>query len=298
MSALIDLADRSDQDFALTGHVCVLRAFLSEDQSSCREVRSLDDPYEVLNVAFRLVYKLDTCVDRLSEIVRRYRGRHSYGDTVGSVDQEIRYSRWEYYRLLFLSVVVVHEVDGVLLDISDHLQRERGHPRFCISRSRCSVAVDRTKVAVAVYERIPRGEVLSHFDHGLIYGAVSVRVVFTHDLTDDTRRFLVRLIRCDAERVHAVQNPPVNRLEPVSDIRERTADYDAHRIVDIRILHLIVYLVLDYGAFIFYNICHYYIPVVLIVSAKCVPQEAVDPRCAIEQAPSCEINAFILTATP
>ena len=79
-----------------------------------------------------------------------------------------------------------------------------------------------------------------------------MRVIFTHYFTDDTRRFLVRLVRGDAKRMHAVQDPPVNRLESVSDIRKSTSYDNAHRIVDIRILHLIVYLVLNYVAVIHY----------------------------------------------
>ena len=256
VSVLLDLAYGSYEDFALTGEISFPCGLLSEDHCSCREVRSLDYIDKLVDVAVRLVDELDTCVDSLAEVVRRDRCRHTYGDTVRAVDQEVRYSGWEYYRLLLLAVVVVHEIDGVLLDVSDHLQRERRHPCFGVSRSSSPIAIDRAKVAVAVDKRIPRGEVLRHFDHGFVDGTVSVRMVLTHYLTDDTRRFLVRLVRCDAEGVHAVQDPPVYRLESVSDIRKSTADYDAHRIVDIRVLHLIVYLVFYDRAF-FYLFFHF-----------------------------------------
>ena len=58
----------------------------------------------------------------------------------------------------------------------------------------------------------------------------------------------MRLVRCDAEGMHSVQDPSVDRFQTIPDIRQSTSDDDTHRIVDIRILHLIVYLVLDYFA--------------------------------------------------
>ena len=75
-----------------------------------------------------------------------------------------------------------------------------------------------------------------------------MRVVFTHYFADDTRRLLMRFVRCDAEGVHAVQDTPVYRLESVAHVRKSTSYDYAHRVVDIRVFHLVVYLVLDYVA--------------------------------------------------
>ena len=105
----------------------------ADDRCAGRKIRSFDDPDKIINVAVRLINQPYTGIDRFTKIMRRNRGCHSNGDTVRSVDQEVRNSGWEYYRLLLLTVVVVHKIDGVLFDVSDHLQRKRRHSCFGIS---------------------------------------------------------------------------------------------------------------------------------------------------------------------
>ena len=92
VSVLLDLAYGSYEDFALTGEISFPCGLLAEDHCSCREVRSLDYIDKLVDVAVRLVDELDTCVDSLAEVVRRDRCRHTNGDTVRAVDQEVRYS--------------------------------------------------------------------------------------------------------------------------------------------------------------------------------------------------------------
>jgi len=66
-----------------------------------------------------------------------------------------------------------------------------------------------------------------------------VRVVLTHHLADDARRFPVRLPRDDPEFVHPVEDPALNRLQPIADVGDRPAADDAHRVVDVGLLHLL-----------------------------------------------------------
>ncbi len=63
------------------------------------------------------------------------------------------------------------------------------------------------------------GEVLRHAYDGVIHRTISVRVVFTDDIADDTRRLLVRFIPVIAQFMHGKQHTPVNGLQAVAHIR-------------------------------------------------------------------------------
>jgi hypothetical protein len=39
--------------------------------------------------------------------------------------------------------------------------------------------------------------------------------------------------------VHRVEDAPVDRLQPVAHVRERPAGDDGHRVIDVRLFHLV-----------------------------------------------------------
>ena len=65
-----------------------------------------------------------------------------------------------------------------------------------------------------------------------------MRVVVTHDVADDAGTLHVAAVGTVAAVVHREQDLAVYRLEPVAHVRQRPADDDAHRVVEVRPLHL------------------------------------------------------------
>jgi hypothetical protein len=63
-------------------------------------------------------------------------------------------------------------------------------------------------------------------------------VVVTHDVTDDAGALDVAAVGAEAGVVHRVQDLAVHRLEAVPHVRQRPPDDDAHRVVEVRALHL------------------------------------------------------------
>ena len=64
-----------------------------------------------------------------------------------------------------------------------------------------------------------------------------MRMIFTHRIADDTGTFSVRLVGTVVQFTHGVEDSSLYRLEAVSYIRKSSGRNDAHRVVDIRILH-------------------------------------------------------------
>ena len=149
-------------------------------------------------------------------------GCHAYRNTAGAVDDQIREAGRKYAWFLLFTVIVVIHVYRVLVEVSDHFQSDLRHSGFGITHGGCTVSVHRAEVAVSVNQHTAHVPGLSHVYHGTVDRAVTVRVVFSHRITDDTRTLSVRLVRCIAHLVHRVQNSSLYRLQSVSYIGKRS----------------------------------------------------------------------------
>ena len=64
-----------------------------------------------------------------------------------------------------------------------------------------------------------------------------MRVILTHDFTDDVGALAVASSRAQTRLVHAVENAAVHRLQAVADIRQRAVDDNAHGIAQVAVFH-------------------------------------------------------------
>ncbi len=65
---------------------------------------------------------------------------------------------------------------------------------------------------MTVHQHIPHGPFLGHIHQSAVNGAVSVGMIFTHGITDDTGALSVGLVRTIIQFRHGIQNPPLYRL--------------------------------------------------------------------------------------
>ena len=165
-------------------------------------------------------------------------GRHTDRDTLAAVDQQVREAAWQHMGFLGRLVKVRVPVNRVLLNVGEHLARHLGHPGLGITVGGRGVAVNRTKVALAVNQRIPQAEILRQADHRVIHARVAVRVEGTQHRADGIGRFPVGVAGVVAADVHRIQDAPVHRLQAVAHIGQRAGDDDRHRIVQERGLNL------------------------------------------------------------
>ena len=100
------------------------------------------------------------------------------------------------------------------------------------------VIAGRAEVALALDERIAQRPRLGEPDEGVVDRAVAVRVVTAHDVADDAGALVEAAVGPVAAVVHRVEHAPVHRLEPVAHVGQRARHDDAHRVVEVRPLHL------------------------------------------------------------
>ena len=115
-----------------------------------------------------------------------------------------------------------------------------GEADLGVTHGGSGVAIHGTEIALAIDKQIAQAERLRHAHHGVVHRTVAVRVVFTDDVTNDTGRLLVRLVPVVAEFVHGEQDAPMHRLQTVAGVWQGAPHDDRHRVVEIRLAHLVL----------------------------------------------------------
>ena len=209
------------------------------DDAGGREIRARDVLHQGGDREARIVDQRDARRHDLAEVVRRNVGGHADRDAGGAVDQQVRHARRQDDRLFLLAVVVVDEVDGLLVDVREQLRGQRRHAALGVPVGGRRVAVDRAEIALPVHQLVAHREVLRHAHQRVVGRGVAVRVVFTEHVADHARALHVRARRDVIAFLHREQDAPVHRLQSVADVGQGAPDDDAHRIVEIRLAHLV-----------------------------------------------------------
>ena len=237
----LDICHRTDLDLSASGAVGFRDSLSAEDHGSRRKIRSLYDLADIvqsrLPVLDPVVNDLVNSADNLPQIVGRNVGRHADGDSGGSVHQKVRESAGKHCRFFLRLIKVRCKVHRILVDVGEHLHGDLAETGLGITHGRSAVTVHRTEVSVAVHQRIAEIPLLCHVDQGAVDGGITMRMIFTHRIADDTGALSVRLVGSVVQLDHGIKDPPLNRLQTIPDIRQRTGGNDAHGIVDVGLLH-------------------------------------------------------------
>src|SRR6266850_2456630 len=236
---LLGVRLRAQRDAAAAGRVRLANAAGAVDVAGGREVWPRHHLGQPLDRRAGFVHQHHERVHDLAQVVRRNVGGHADGDAGRAIDEQVRNARRQNDRLLLVLVVVRDQVDGVLVDVGQQLVGDPRHAGFGVAHGRRRIAVDRAEVPLPVDERIAQREVLDHPHERLVDRRVAVRVELAHAVADDARGLLVAAVPHQAEELHRVQHAAMHRLQTVADVRQRASDDDGHRVVQVRLPHLL-----------------------------------------------------------
>ena len=237
---LFDDRLRAHHDAAAARVLIVGDAGATVDVTAGREVGAAHDRPQGRTVEFRVVDHGDHGGHDFTQIVRRNVRGHAHRDTRRAVHQQVRNARWQHARLFETVVEVRREVDRILVDIGEHLDRHARESRLGVSIRGRVVAFHGAEVALAVHQRIAQRERLHHTHECVVHAAVAVRVVLAQHVADHRRRLFERTPRQQSELVHRVQHAAMHRLEAIAHVGQCPRYDDAHGIVDERFLDLLI----------------------------------------------------------
>jgi len=236
---LLDFHDGPGRDTAPTRRVGVADPVLPEDPGSRGEVRAGDVRHQPFEREILILHQGKGAVDDLPQVVRRNLGRHADGDPVRAVDQQVREHARKDRGLLRGAVEIRPPVDRVLVQVSQHVHGRASQAGLGVAHVGRRVTIDRPEVAMALHQRISKVEVLRHAHHGIVDRRVTVRVIARQHVAHRGRRLPERLVRGDALLVHGVEDAAMHGFQAVSHIRQGPGDDDAHRVIDVGLLHLV-----------------------------------------------------------
>ena len=176
-------------------------------------------------------------------------GGHAHGDARGAVQEQVGHLGRQHRRLCHGAVIIGQEIDRFLVQVVQKLIGQPGQADLGVTHGRRRVAVDRTEVALAVDQGLAHGKVLGHADQGVVNGLIAVGVVLADDVADDPGRFLVGFVVGVAQLLHGEQDAAVDRLEAVPDLGQGPADDDAHGVIKVGALDLLLDGCLDLSRF-------------------------------------------------
>ena len=93
-----------------------------------------------------------------------------------------------------------------------------GHAHFGVAHCRRSVAINGAKVALPVHQHVAHRKWLCHADDGVVDSRIAVWVIFTDDITDDSRRLFVGLVIVISQFPHRVQDTAMHGFQAVPNV--------------------------------------------------------------------------------
>ena len=182
---------------------------------------------------------MQTGVHHFIEVVRWDVGGHADRNAARSIDQQIGQARRHDQRLFFRTVVVGPEVHGFFVEVRQDFVGNFCQTDLGVAHGCGVVAIDRTKVALAVHQHMAHGKILCHAHNRVVDRLVAVRVVFADDVAHDTRGLFVWPVPVIVQLVHRKEHPPVHGFEAVAGIGQGPAHNHAHRIVQVAAPHFL-----------------------------------------------------------
>ena len=154
VAVFLNFGAAAHHDPAPAGRIGGADAGAPHDNAAGREVGTLDVLHDVGKLRVGVVDEQADRIHHLTQIVRRNVGRHADGNAHRAVHDEVREAGRKHDRLLQTVVIVAGEIDGLAVDVREHIERHFAHAGLGIAVGSGGMAVDGTEVTVTVNERI------------------------------------------------------------------------------------------------------------------------------------------------
>ncbi len=165
-------------------------------------------------------------------------GGHADGNTGASIAKQIGEFRRKDDRFRTRIVIIRHVINRVLFQVFHKNHGDFRHARLCVTHGCGRVAVYGAEVSLSIDEGIPEVKILRHTNKGGVNHLLAVRVIISRGIAGDFRTFPELGTGPQIQVVHGNQDTSLRRLQAVPYVRKRAAHDNAHRVTEVRILHL------------------------------------------------------------
>ena len=110
-------------------------------------------------------------------------GSHANGNATCPVDDKIGKSARQHDRLSVPLVISRHKVDGVEVQVIEHLRGDRREAGLCVPHRSGRQAGNRSKIALLVDQHMPHVPFLGHADKSRVDDTFTMGMVITAGVT-------------------------------------------------------------------------------------------------------------------
>ncbi len=128
-------------DASASGGVCAFDPFVAVDDAARRKIRRLHELHQALVVQTIVLDQRDAPVDDFSDVVRGDVGGHADGDSARAVDQQVRHHGRQHQWFAQRVIKIRSKIDGVLVEVPEHLLRKAFEAGFGVPHGRRRVAI-------------------------------------------------------------------------------------------------------------------------------------------------------------
>ncbi len=157
-----DRRPRSNNNCTSPRTIALANSVASADDSAGWEVRPRDQLHQFIDTDVWVVDQRRDPAAYLAQVVRRNTGCHTNGNTGGTVDQQVRESRWEDDGFRANFVVRWYEVDRVQFDVIQHHRSRSAQAGFGVSHRSRRKPGNGAEVPLFVDEHLSHVPLLSH----------------------------------------------------------------------------------------------------------------------------------------
>ena len=203
---------RTKRNLSFSSFVGTFESITKQKFSASREVRPFDDFHHFVKSYVWIVNISNNPINNFSKIVWRNVCCDTYGNTRSTIYQKVWKSWRQNWRLHQSVIKVEPPTNSIFFQISQKFHCEWGHSCFSVAHSSGTVTIDRTKVSVTINKWCTKYKILWHTHHCIINRRVTMWVIFTHTIADNSRRFSVWFVWCKPKFKHRIQDSSLNRL--------------------------------------------------------------------------------------
>ena len=146
------------------------------------EIRSFDMLHQIINCAIWVVHEVHHSIHNFTQVVRWHVGRHPDCNSRGTIHQQVRNFCREDSGLLETLVKIGPEVDGLLVQVRQHVFSDFAEPGLRVAHRSRVVPINRAKVPLPIDHGITQRPMLRHANHGVIHRTVAMWVILTEHL--------------------------------------------------------------------------------------------------------------------
>ena len=125
-------------------------------------------------------------INYLSQVMRWNTGSHPHSNARCTVHEHVGYCSRKHHRFIKRIIKIAYKIHCIPVKLIEDIHRNRSQAGLGITHRSGRVAIHAAKVPLTIHQHITHAEILRQARHGFVNCLVSMRMVFSQHLTNNS----------------------------------------------------------------------------------------------------------------